>query len=290
MAIIKGKAVSGLVGNTVYRNLSGIQVAQSRPEFTKKSQTIGTKEAAAIFGQASHLSQVIRHAMHDIVCKLCDGAMHARLTGELQRCLSLTKINQPPPIKPASQRIFIGKGLNADKTQKNNANKTKRMEPLRFQFNADSFGSLTGFEFNIKSPLKKLLFIRPHIRLEGMRLWVDIPEFSLPGDLRFPETGIDARLVISTAIIDLHDKEASSEDPQFMDIPNSHKVTSLPGKSFSFDLKPGCLCITGITIEYLEETFSGQRLINNKMFHPAAILHTIVTDAAGPDFRERPAR
>lgn len=244
MATIKGKFIHGTIGNTVYRNYRGTQILQSKPEMDKRNRTDATVNAAKTFGKASKLSYAIRFGLQHISLKWHDSTMNFRLNSEILRCLSIAKNG----------------------------------EKQAFNFNVDTFKSLAGFEFNINSPLKKHLYVQPALRIAENRLFIDIPDLHIPGDIRFPEERIDCRLMIATTMIDLTKGLVTIPEPQSMDIPGYFKTNHSPGQTFTFDLMPGCLCITGISLEYIEKTFAGVYVINHKSFHPAAILHAFMTE------------
>lgn len=248
MATIKGKFIHGVIGGMVYRNYRGQQIVQSTPVIREKNRTAGTVNAARVFGKASKLAYVVRFGLEHICHKWYDSTMNYRLNAEILRCLTMAKNN----------------------------------ETQAFNFSTEMFRSLAGFEFNINSPLKKHLFVQPVLHMEENRLLVDIPDLHVPGDIRLPEERIDCRLLMTTTMIDLTNGFVTLAEPQYMDIKGYFKTNHTPGKRFTFDLMPGCLCITGIALEFIEETFSGKHVINHKSFHPAAILHAQLTQGT-PD-------
>lgn len=250
MATIKGKFLKGIAGEMVYRSYRGKQVVQSRPEIRENKRTAGTVKAARLFGQASSLGAGIRMGLGSIHKKWYDGTMSYRLNAELLRCLYSAK--------------------DADTEQLN--------------FTSDCFRNLAGFEFNAKSPLKKY-FLKPlTIRVEENRMFVDVPELQIPGDIRLPEERVNCRLLIATTLIDLVNGYYSVAEPQFMVIPGYLKNNRSASHTFAFDLRPGYLYITAISLEFIKDTFTGEDIINQKSFHPAAILHTHLTDGTpSPD-------
>jgi len=248
MATIKGKFIHGALGGMVYRDYRGTQIVQSMPVIRKKKRTAGTINAAHVFGKASRLAYTVRFGLDHICHKWYDSTMNYRLNSEILRCLTIAKNN----------------------------------ETQTFNFSGDTFRSLAGFEFNANSPLKKHLYVQPVLRTEGNQLLVDIPDVHVPGDIRLPEERIDCRLLMATTMIDLANGWVTMPTPQCMDIKSYFETNHTPGQTFTFDLAPGCLCITGMALEFIEETFAGKHVINHKAFHPAAILHAHITEGT-PD-------
>ncbi|MES2416613.1 MAG: hypothetical protein V4541_00410 [Bacteroidota bacterium] len=244
MANSDGKFMRGLINNLLYREYRGKQIIQSKPQMRKNHRTAGTIKAAKVFGKASKLACKIRVGLSWTTGKFYDGTMIFRLNTEILHCL----------------------------------NSIKDAETQSFNCRTDSFLSLTGFEFNLGSPLKKQLLIHPRITLNGTTLRVEIPELKIPTELKFPEDRLNyCRLLMETTMIDLVHGHPKHLSPQIMDISYSYKPVLAPGQTFEFELAPGCLCITAISLQYVNSTFAGDVIVNNKSFNPAAIVHATVT-------------
>lgn len=245
MGTIKGKFIKGQVGSVVYREYRGSQIIQGRPKVIKSHRTEGTKKAATTFGKASKLAGGIRWGLGYICGKFYDGTMIYRFNTEILRCL----------------------------------NAVKDPETQQFNFNPDTFRSLAGFEFNVGSMVKNHFFVQPTVTIEGTSLQVTIPEIKIPTELKWP---IDrpkcCKLMMVTTMIDLGKGSTVFGKPQVMDIPYSYTPSTVPGQTFEFEIIPGCLCITGITLQIVEDTFIGESTINTKSFNPAAILHAHIAD------------
>ncbi len=245
MAKLKGKIIKGLVNNMVYREYRGEQVIQSAPNTKKKNRTEGTKKAASVFGKASKLAAEVRAGLDHTTTQFYDGKMIYRLSAEILHCL----------------------------------NSVKDTETQTFGLKSDSFRSLIGFEFNLGSPLKNHLIVTPTISVEGSLLKVEIPELKIPTELKFPENRLDrCRLMIENTLIDLVNGKTYSPSPQLMDIPYSPAPTVVTGQTFEFEVAPGCLCITAISLQYINSTFAGDIIVNTKSFNPAAIIHAFIAE------------
>lgn len=245
MGIVRGKFVKGKVGSDVYREYRGLQLIQSTPTIIKSHRTEGTKNAAKIFGKASKLASGVRLALGYVCDKFYDGTMIYRLNAEILHCLNAVK-------DPSTQL---------------------------FNFNADSFRSLSGFEFNAGSMVKNNFFVQPAIKVEGTNLKITIPEIKTPSDLKWP---IDrpkcCKLVMVSGMIDLKKGLSKLAKPQVMDISHTYTPSVVASQTFNFEVVPGCLCITAINLLYIEETFIGDNNINTKSFNPAAILHAYIAE------------
>lgn len=251
MATLKGKFIRGLLNDMVYREYRGVQVIQSRPHTPKKKRTEGTKKAAAVFGKASKFAALVRSAFQYATFKFYDGRMIYRFSAEILHCL----------------------------------NSIKDAETQTFNFKEDSFRSLAGFEFNINSPLKSNLLVNPKITLKENIVQLEIPDLKIPGDLKFPEKHLDGcRLLVETAVFDLVNGYFIHAVPQIMEIPYAYKPAVVEGKIFEIEIPPGCLGITAISLHYYRSSITGDVVVNNKSFHPAAIVHAFIAEGkADPD-------
>ncbi len=84
--------------------------------------------------------------------------------------------------------------------------------------------------------------------------------------------------MIMTTMIDFVHSRTYPPSVQIMNIPYSYKATVVPGQTFEFEVKPGCLCITAIALKYIGATFAGDMIVNTKSFNPSAILHAFIAE------------
>lgn len=245
MARIGGKFIRGLMNDVVYREYRGQQILQSKPHTPKQHRTEGTEKAATVFGKASKLAAEIRVGLHHISTRFCDGKMNYRLSAEILHSL----------------------------------NSVKNTTTQTFDLKPDSFRSLVGFEFNLNSPLKNNLLVQPIISLNGTTLQIEIPELKIPIALKFPEDRLDrCKLIIVNTMIDLVQGRTHTPAPQIMDIPYSYTATLVPKQTFEFEVTPGCLCITAISLQYIKSSFAGDIVVNNKLFNPTAIIYSAIIE------------
>lgn len=239
MGTIKGKFIKGLVGTAIFREYRGKQVVQGTPQILESNRTVGTKNAATVFGKASQLASGIRRGLTQICGKYYDGTMIYRLNAEVLRCL----------------------------------NAVKDSETQQFKYGTDSFRSLAGFEFHAGSMVKDYLHLQPQVTVEGAKLQVTIPDIQIPAALKWPPAYLKScKLAMVVTLIDLGNGSVNRGAIKVMDIPYTHHPKVVTGQTFEFDLIPGCLCITGISPQYIENTFVGESNVNSKSFNPAAIL------------------
>ena len=89
--------------------------------------------------------------------------------------------------------------------------------------------------------------------------------------------------MIEHAIIDLENRLTYSAPPKLMDIPYSYQPKVVPGQTFEFEVVPGCLCITAISLLYINSSFGGDVIVNSKIFNPAAIVHAFISEGTNAD-------
>lgn len=244
MATIKGKFIKGKAGSLVFREYRKTQIVSGIPEVIPSHRTEGTKKAATLFGKSSKLAGGIRWGLAHICGKLYDGTMIYRHNTEILRCLTAAK----------------------------DANN-------QLDFNANSFRSLAGFEFNVGSMVKNHFYVQPQITFEDSKLQITIPEIKIPSDLKWPiDRPKTCKLLIATSIIDLKSGSTNFAEPQVMDIPYTYTPSLVASQTFEFEMIPGCLHITAITLQYVEQSFIGETTINTKDFNPAAILHAHIAE------------
>lgn len=245
MGSIKGKFIKGLVGSVIFREYRGMQIVQGLPEIRKSKRTEGTKNAANVFGKASQLAYGIRRGLGHICGKFYDGTMIYRFNAEVLRCL----------------------------------NAIKDPETHQFKYSADSFRSLIGFEFHALSMVKDYFHVQPQVTIEGTKLQVNIPDIKVPSELKWPiERPKSCKLVIEVTLIDLSKGAVDQGTTKVMDIPYTYTRSVVLGQTFEVDIIPGCLCITGISPQYVEDTLIGESNVNSKSFNPSAILDARIVE------------
>ena len=244
MAKFDGKFFKGMVGPVVYKQYRGMQLVTAKSTLTLASQTENTKKAAAAFGLTSSLAADLRKNLCNIVTGFYDGTMVYRFK------------------KLVQEAIYHSAGPEAG----------------AYNFTANSFERLNGFEFNATSPVASNFFIQPEQELLGDNLMFKLPELRLSHDLKFPNNATSCLLHIAVGMYDLTYGHKTICPVQSVEVLNEGSV--IPAQSFEFTVVPGCLCITVLSFQYMQQTFSGQQIINSKAFNPVAVFSAVMADGA----------
>ena len=96
----------------------------------------------------------------------------------------------------------------------------------------------------------------------------------IPTELKFPEKCESC--IISTNSIDMNNGyESLRPDLRQIEVKKDQEI--LEKQKFSFQLPDGCLCITGIAIQYFFKKHNFTVLYNHKDFNPAQICNAVIT-------------
>lgn len=248
MARIDKKFIKGTIGPVVYKKYRKLQVMQGRPTFTPESQTKGTKEAASAFGIASKLAMSIRENLYPMVTDFFDGTMVNRLNSEIIHIL----------------------------------NQSMDRKTRKYLFNPDSFNRLNGFEFNMASPVRDNFLVQPVLSLNNQVLNIHIPEIHVPQSIKFPRVDVSCRVGLAIGFFDLNKGRMRLGDIQSTDIKYNFETFAVPAIDFDFEVEPGCLCVTMLSMQYFKTTFAGSLGFNTKTFNPVAILKSFLSEGV-PD-------
>lgn len=254
MATVKNGFKRGRVSDVTYSERDGVQIVKGFSKKPKYDKSIASIESSTVFGKASNLASYFRDSMTPIHNELNDGGMSVRLTGVVVTCLR-------PELDDTN---------------------------LNFNFKDSSFRRLIGFEFNIKSPFQNYFFAQPVIdyTVEN-QVEIKIPEMKIPKDLVFPAGVHNCKLVLTCGLFDLENGALDEPNSVMFDIENTFKATKIPAMVATFETRPGCLCMIGISLQFYKRTFAGEFIINNKEFNPGAILSTqIIVGVADPSNKD----
>jgi hypothetical protein len=241
MAIIRKKFIIGSMGTWSFREINGVQIAQSKPGPGNMKQTDMTKKAATVFGKGSAFAKKIRMMFKSVIMDLNDGAMVNRLT---------TLVNS-----------ILGQCYNK--------------KDLSYSFTEDSFERLIGFDFNIKSPLKNNLWKTPENTMKDGILTIRIPELKVNEDLIFPKQANKCVIQIQVKSYNLEDGFMGlSQEGQSVEIESTQ--TLLEEQEFNFTVPDGCLSLIAISLRYYTFEYDTV-LFNSKTFHPAGICGAFIT-------------
>lgn len=237
MGKFDGKFLRGTVGDVVFKKVLEQQIVQGKTKKKKIKQTQNTKNASTTFGKASNLAADIRVALSPTIGDY-DSMMISRFTGETTQVLNAAII-------PGTKT---------------------------FDFSIAPFNRFNGFEFNNTSPVRDRFFAQPSVTASSNGIKIAVPEMQIPQDLRFPSSAKKCVLAFQVALFDLKNGRYLVQDVQYIEIKYKYKPEVIPPAEFSFEAETGCLCVITLTLQYITETFSGNSVINNKSFNPAAIL------------------
>lgn len=240
MGIFNGKYLTGLVGESVSRRgKNGETIVQAAPR--KYKQTKATKRAAGVFGQGVKLACTIRKDLHFLIRDNYDGDM-------------ITRFNTP--VNEVLRHCY-------DK------------ETEKYTFAQDSFDRLAGAEFNIRSLLINSLWVATETTLNGNILRLSLPEIKIGEQLKFPLRANVCELNIAMACIALVPGLHKSAMLQSISISKDQQI--VPAQEFTFEVPEGCLCVTGIGLQYFSLHNNVKTVLNSKTFNPAGICSAVVS-------------
>lgn len=239
MAVQDSKGlIRGAVGNLIFKVVDGKQIVQVRPNSVK--QTERTKKSSAIFGLCSSQATEIRGKLKPWMDGCCDRNVTAR---------------------------FLGSCLRSFKSEVN-----RHLEsPNVIQAN---MAELTGFEFNVSSPLSNYLdgnisvFGEPEI---GLR--VKIPNFIPKKSLRYP---VRCQNVVFKIIVFHSTLGVESSDVALQKEWVIEKDQDIQGEQI-FDVDP--ISTQGITMVLVQLLYFknkskvGKVFLNNKKLHPMQVVY-----------------
>lgn len=238
MATFDGKFIRGAAGGLTFKKQGNKQIVQGKSKKLQIDMTDATFDAAYVFGKASTLASYIRNDVHPIIGINYDGGMISRFTGQCNQILQ--------------QAATDKKG--------------------NFDFSQDYFSRLNGFEFNLDSPVKNLLFSQPLVSLTAHKITIDFPEIQIPKDLKFPPNATYCTVAFNVGLFDLVNNTYKSQEVQSFEIEIKPKSFTAPAQQLEFEASPGTVAIISLALFYAEKTFAGKAIINNKKLNPAAIL------------------
>ncbi|WP_235884616.1 DUF1398 domain-containing protein [Pedobacter hiemivivus] len=244
MAKFDGKFLTGVIGPAVFKKYRNMQLVTGKSRLTKEKQTENTHKAATQFGIASTLAEQFRSVTTEIITDFYDGTMVYRFRTDVQKAL---------------KQAFDA-------------------QSETYHFTTNSFDRLNGFEFNADSPVMDNFFVQPEQRIEGNILTIKLPEMLVSKDMKFPAKATSCLLNIAVGMYDLTYGNRTMCPIQSIEIPNGSKDNVIPAQELSFEIEPGCLCISMFSFQFIQKTFSGNLIINSKTFNPVAVFRAVIAD------------
>lgn len=244
MAKFDGKYLTGVVGSAVYKRHGDMQLITAKSRLTKEKQTKNTQRAAAQFGLSSSLAADLRKNLTHIVTDFYDGTMIYRFKTLVQQTMR--------------QAI--------------------EHDTKRYHFTTNSFEKLNGFEFNADSPVMNNFFVQPIQSINGNTLSISLPEMYVSEDINFPRKASSCLLNIAVGMYDLTNGFKTICPIQSIEILQHKDHDIIPAQQLTFEIEPGCLCLSIFSFQFIQKTFSGNQLMNRKQFNPAAVFRAVVAD------------
>lgn len=243
MAKFDGKFLTGVIGPAVFKKRGNVQLVTAKSRLTKAGQTKNTRKAAAQFGRTSSLAGDLRRSLTDIITDFYDGTMVYRFKTVVQQTMRQALDHQTGA----------------------------------YNFTANTFDKLNGFEFNIESPVANIFFVQPVQTINGNILTISIPEIRVSEDMSFPRKASSCLLNIAVGMYDLTYGYHTICPVQTIEIPAATDRV-VPAQELSFDIEPGCLCVSVFSFQFIQKTFSGNQIINSKAFNPVAVFRALIAD------------
>lgn len=243
MARVTKNGIKGAVGPIVFSEHRGVGTARAKNGPGKEKQTEETKSAATIFGTASKFAGMIRRELGAHLHFIADGDMLARLNAQVLNILL----------------------------------RVQNKDTKNYDFNARSFKALSGFEFNIKSPLKDQLWTLPETRLINGKLRFTLPEIDIKKELSFPKDANSCTVFLAIRYGSLKTKE--EKFPTFEMAPIleiSAEDTHTTAQQWTFAIPEGCYCMTAIALNYHHKFPRYQLSLNTPEMSPAMICDFLV--------------
>jgi len=255
MATFKGKFLIGSIGNLTFKKNRKGQVLQRKPGKGSVKQTTATKKAALVFGKASQFAYCIRNGFRQLTESNYDGQMINRLNKE--NFAILKQCYQP--------------------------------ETESYEFKSDSFKRLNHFDFNSSSPLKDSLWVVPSVQLQHRELLIRLPEFEIPADFKFPVYSDSCDLKLRVHLFSIEKGAQQHVILDTLQIFYDQKV--VPAREWKLKIPDGCICLTGLALNYYRSKDNLTIPVNRKEFNPAVILNATVSEgefnlSLNPDWQD----
>ena len=235
MASRKGKFITGAVGPVVFRTYRGKQIISSKAR-TDYHIAEGTMKNANTFGKSSTFACLIRDNLKDVITPNYDGTMPGRLVQEV--VYTLTNARHP--------------------------------ETNEFYFGPSSFAQLSGFQFNRNSLFNRSLSVEPSITVTDNMLTLHLPEFNVPKDFKFPLNATSCNINFSVMEFNLLEGTKKKALRGTTTVANTKGLS--PAQEWIVPLQEGWLSVVAISLNYVQQTFAGNVVLNNKEFCPAMII------------------
>lgn len=238
MATLKNGNLKGAVGNIVFRQSNEQTIVQTIPKPVKKP-TPAKKAIGSDFGHISTAGARIREFMGDIHLNMHDSDMHNRLITQLKGVVR-------PNGRPTGMKTIHGGKIDR----------------------------LVNFQFNDKCHIHDFMHFDPDLSLLDKQVHIRFPKFDLRHDIVLPKhcdaLAINFTVAVFNFELQQHIHFYCHEIE--LNLHRSDKIIELEELIFDMDYKNAETIIVGMNIEYYKLLRQKHLLLNNKEFHPAAIV------------------
>lgn len=242
MATVHGNFLKGVLGNLSFKVVNGKQLVSQRRAPGTTKQTEAVKNAQLTFGKSARLALRIRMFYKSLIDHSTDSGMVNRLNSRIIEIL----------------------------------NDCCAPDTRRYTFGRDSFNKLSGFEFNIKSPLSGSLHVTPVVEVNNGKLELSLPKAGAASILKFPTGATACRMIASLALIRLGPGLCaySVTNQEVLFWPAAPETGNT---AFHFQVPNDCLCLVTLSLKYTEVKNNEPVLVNDQSFNPVTICGAVVT-------------
>ncbi|MBG6234407.1 hypothetical protein IWX76_000962 [Pedobacter sp. CAN_A7] len=138
-------------------------------------------------------------------------------------------------------------------------------------FGPSSFTQLNGFQFNRNSPFNRSLSVEPFITVSDNQLTLHLPEFKVPKEFKFPLKATSC--TINFSVMEFNLLEDTKKKALIGTINVDNKKGVYPAQEWTAPLQEGWLSVVAISLNYVQHTFAGNVVLNNKKLCPAMIIN-----------------
>lgn len=252
MAIIENEIIRGLLGPVIFKYRNGKQLITAKMAKGTMRQTKATIKAGGNFGMANVFASDIKRCLSMVLNNFQDADMFKRLCKTLYAAFLTTRL-------PGSNL---------------------------FDFKADSFNALIGFDFNIRSSLKSYLKVTPVVTRTAGRVSVYIPELDQPKTLLYQSDAFICDIVASLSLFRLKDGLRAYESENQTIRLRRNKI-GIDAHEFIFNVPDGCFCLISLSLYYFAVRKTHVELLNTNKFNPSMICDAFITAGIYEDIDNR---
>jgi hypothetical protein len=224
----------GRIGNIVHYKMGDKYFSRARP--SKYKQTKATKIKSSLFGMASTIGSIIRQSLGSVIFEPTDRKMQNSLVSEIFQWLQIARHqNASPSNQPG----------------------------------------LICFKF---SPASPMLSNRWKVKLDISspnpgKIQISIPSFIPKSAFVMPEGTVEIICRMVSVVIDVENKKETGTAKN--EIRYTLDRNKVPAQDIFQEIATpkGCLLITGMSVEYIVQSYQRTKSTKDKAFQPSQIIH-----------------